>query len=63
MIDLDTVVKTVEDVVDWVDSKPSVPMALAGFGIGVMLPMSVLIYGAVACGLGYAALRYLKKGD
>jgi hypothetical protein len=63
MITLDKIVSEVEGMVDWVDSKPSVPAALVGFGVGVLLPINVVVYSAVFCAVSYAALMYLKSKD
>jgi hypothetical protein len=63
MITLDKIVSEVEGVVDWVDSKPSVPSALIGVGVGLLLPINLVVYSAVFCTVSYAALMYLKSKD
>tara|TARA_S200002703_G_C3612960_1_gene188217 strand:- start:11 stop:226 length:216 start_codon:yes stop_codon:yes gene_type:complete len=53
---VDTVVRKIEDGVDWIDSIPSVPAAFGGLVVGLLIPMKPWLV-IIGVGVVYAAIK------
>jgi hypothetical protein len=44
-------VDKLKQLTDWIDSKPSVPVALGAFAVGAFIPTKLVVLGAVVLGV------------